>query len=55
MKRHILSAFLAASYSLVQAHPKSRNVPGNDFGISGDNATFDYVVVGGGTAGLALA
>ena len=28
---------------------------GNNFGIPGRNATFDYVIVGGGTAGLALA
>lgn len=30
-------------------------VPGNHFGIPGKNASFDYVVVGGGTAGLAVA
>ena len=28
---------------------------GSSFGIAGTNATFDYVVVGGGTAGLAMA
>lgn len=28
---------------------------GSSFGIPGDDATFDYVVVGGGTAGLTLA
>ncbi|KAI8624983.1 putative glucose-methanol-choline oxidoreductase [Xylariaceae sp. FL1651] len=28
---------------------------GSSFGIPGDNATYDYVIVGGGTAGLALA
>lgn len=28
---------------------------GNFFGIAGSNATFDYVIVGGGTAGLAVA
>lgn len=28
---------------------------GSDFGIPGQNASYDYVVVGGGTAGLALA
>lgn len=27
----------------------------NNFGRAGSNATFDYVVVGGGTAGLAVA
>jgi choline dehydrogenase len=54
MKRYLLPA-LAASSSLAWEQPKSRHVPGNDFGIAGDNATYDYVVVGGGTAGLALA
>ena len=28
---------------------------GNFFGVVGNNATYDYVVVGGGTAGLAFA
>ncbi|MCJ1468442.1 hypothetical protein MMC07_007071 [Pseudocyphellaria aurata] len=28
---------------------------GSSFGIPGDNATFDYVIVGGGTAGLTIA
>lgn len=28
---------------------------GNNFGIPGQNATYDYIIVGGGTAGLALA
>lgn len=54
MKRYFLSA-LAASYTLAREHPRFRNVPGNDFGIAGDNATYDYVVVGGGIAGLAMA
>ncbi|KAH7385211.1 hypothetical protein DE146DRAFT_702270 [Phaeosphaeria sp. MPI-PUGE-AT-0046c] len=30
-------------------------VSGNNFGVPGRNATFDYIVVGGGTAGLAIA
>lgn len=33
-----------------------RGIPfGSSFGIPGDNATFDYVIVGGGNAGLTLA
>ena len=28
---------------------------GSSFGVPGDNATYDYVIVGGGTAGLAVA
>lgn len=31
------------------------NVLGSAFGLPGTNATFDYVVVGGGTAGLTIA
>ena len=31
------------------------NVLGSSFGLPGANATFDYVVVGGGTAGLTIA
>lgn len=30
-------------------------VLGSDFGLPGTNATFDYVVVGGGNAGLTIA
>ncbi|KAL9029853.1 MAG: hypothetical protein Q9180_006978 [Flavoplaca navasiana] len=33
----------------------SGQVLGSTFGLPGANATFDYVVVGGGTAGLAIA
>jgi choline dehydrogenase len=28
---------------------------GNSFGVPGVNATYDYIIVGGGTAGLAIA
>lgn len=30
-------------------------VSGNHYGLAGTNETFDYVVIGGGTAGLAMA
>jgi choline dehydrogenase len=47
---------LAASISSALAgYPQQHFVPGNDFGIPGVDATYDYVVVGGGTAGLAIA
>jgi choline dehydrogenase len=29
--------------------------PGSSFGVPGNDATYDYVVVGGGTAGLTVA
>jgi hypothetical protein len=55
MKRCLLSALFAASLCLAKEHPRFRNVPGNDFAIAAQNATYDYVVIGGGTAGLAMA
>lgn len=33
----------------------ARSLLGSSFGLPGTNATYDYVVVGGGTAGLTLA
>lgn len=39
----------------VEAYYRGGPIWGNNFGIPGQNATYDYVVVGGGTAGLALA
>lgn len=48
---------LAWSVCLATAKPVGNGgIPlGTSFGIPGDNATFDYVIVGGGTAGLTLA
>ena len=37
------------------SHVKARSLLGSSFGVPGNNATFDYIVVGGGTAGLTLA
>lgn len=36
-------------------HERFGQVPGQNFGIPGQNASFDYIVVGGGTGGLAIA
>ena len=44
------SSFLAAT---VYAAPAP--LLGSSFGVPGTNATFDYVIVGGGTAGLVMA
>jgi choline dehydrogenase len=56
------SAFwVTASISYTIAAPlndaltRRQVVAGNNFGIPGQNATYDYVVVGGGTGGLAIA
>jgi len=54
MKRYILPALVASS-CLASEQPRFRQVSGNNFAIAAENATFDYVVVGGGTAGLAVA
>ena len=37
------------------AHIQARRLLGTSFGIPGDNATYEYIIVGGGTAGLTLA
>ncbi|KAM3068247.1 hypothetical protein ACMFMG_011291 [Clarireedia jacksonii] len=37
------------------AHLKARSLLGNSFGVPGRNATYDYVIVGGGNAGLTVA
>ena len=45
----------AVAYSQQTTQNHQSQVPDNDFGNPGRNATFHYVVVGGGTAGLAIA
>lgn len=54
-KSACLAAVLAAiAYgNPIQTH--SQRLLGSSFGIPGDDATYDYVVVGGGTAGLTIA
>ena len=37
------------------AGPLKNHVLGSSFGLPGTDATFDYVIVGGGTAGLTIA
>jgi hypothetical protein len=54
MRPYTLSA-LCASAGLAQAHSGFGSVPGNNYAIGAEDATFDYVVVGGGTARLAIA
>lgn len=41
--------------ALLAVGGNSSRLLGSSFGIPGQNATYDYVVVGGGTAGLTLA
>ncbi|KAK2603578.1 hypothetical protein QQS21_004258 [Conoideocrella luteorostrata] len=50
--KNCFTATVLASY-LVSAHPKI--LLGSSFGVPGDNVTYDYVIIGGGTAGLTIA
>lgn len=44
-----------AGPTLGTSHLKARALLGTSFGVPGRNATYDYVVVGGGNAGLTIA
>ncbi len=46
-KRSLLLAFPALALG--------SGLYGNSFGVPGVNATYDYVIIGGGTAGLTIA
>ncbi|KAL8667883.1 MAG: hypothetical protein Q9202_000348 [Teloschistes flavicans] len=50
----VLFCLLAASVSAFLGGDE-RQLYGNSFGVPGQDATFDYVILGGGTAGLAIA
>ena len=50
-----LASPIFANNLLSYATGQSGYVLGNAFGLPGTNATYDYVVAGGGTAGLAIA
>jgi len=45
----------ALDFTFNQQNPTGHPLISSSFGVPGTNATFDYVVVGGGTAGLAIA
>lgn len=55
------ASLLFGSAVLVQSAPTNlnqldaRRLLGSSFGVPGSNQTFDYVVLGGGSAGLAMA
>ncbi|KAK4963508.1 hypothetical protein LTR10_001137 [Elasticomyces elasticus] len=50
----ILRSVEAIDFAFNQQMPNGKPLISSFFGVPGNNATFDYVVVGGGTAGLAL-
>lgn len=52
---HLRFAAVFCFFALTEAYYRGGPIWGNNFGIWGQNASYDYVVVGGGTAGLALA
>ncbi|GKZ73651.1 hypothetical protein AnigIFM60653_010807 [Aspergillus niger] len=52
--RIVLEASLVVAL-IASAHAQGQRPFGSSFGVPGTNATFDYIVVGGGTAGLTLA
>lgn len=43
------------AHSQQTKHSHQSSVTGDNFGGPGRNATFDYIIVGGGTAGLTIA
>ncbi|KAI7154279.1 alcohol oxidase [Hortaea werneckii] len=51
----LLSGAQAIDFQFNQREPSGKPLVSSFFGVPGTNATFDYVVVGGGTAGLAIA
>ena len=51
----IVASPIRADNLLSYATGQSGYVLGSAFGLPGTNATYDYVVAGGGTAGLAIA
>lgn len=55
----IFTAFLFAAQiactTTPPAHAAQHTLGGNSFGVPGKNASYDYVVLGGGTAGNAIA
>ena len=51
-----MSLFLPAALAALAASTLvASQIPGYSFGVANQNATFDYVVIGGGTAGLTVA
>jgi choline dehydrogenase len=55
LKAVCFAALFAASGHSTPIISQSQRLLGSSFGIPGTDATYDYVVVGGGTAGLTLA
>ena len=54
LQKIALSTICGLTLSEAASKPR-QTLFGNSFGIAGKNASYDYVVVGGGTAGLTIA
>ena len=53
---HLFASLVACASALPKQQTlHARRLLGSSFGIAGINASYDYVIVGGGTAGLTLA
>ncbi|KAJ5816975.1 hypothetical protein N7447_009208 [Penicillium robsamsonii] len=55
---HLIECFLPTTLATIGAGISPNGITklfGNSFGLPGENATYDYIVVGGGTAGNAIA
>ncbi|KAL8860930.1 MAG: hypothetical protein Q9178_002685 [Gyalolechia marmorata] len=55
-----IAVLVTALSALIQAAPAASNIHarrllGSSFGVPGNNETYEYIIVGGGTAGLTLA
>lgn len=50
-----ICCFVLFSPSAIHAYYRGGSIFGNNFGIPGRNASYEYVVIGRGTGGLALA
>lgn len=51
----IARASLLFFFTFAHAYYRGGPLWSNNFGVPGQNASYDYVIIGGGTAGLALA
>lgn len=52
----VLAALAGTSQAAPTTSPiQARNLLGSSFGVPGNNVTYEYVIVTGGTAGLTLA
>ncbi|CAD6442953.1 41bc22b2-53f8-4e3f-aa10-f22bb75edc66 [Sclerotinia trifoliorum] len=50
-----LAVYLLSTTNVLATRPATSNLFSSSFGLAGQNGTFDYVIVGGGTSGLTTA